>query len=97
MGAQGLIPAAIGGALKASLGTTDVQRTAPMLDVTARSTEAVFSYLAVAAILLVSSPAIGLVLLVSVPLATEGVILAAYTALRRPHAGTQSISRALSV
>jgi ABC-type multidrug transport system fused ATPase/permease subunit len=58
----------------ASLGTTDVQRIARMLDVTARGTGAVFSYLAVAAILLFSSPAIGLVLLVSAPLAGLAVL-----------------------
>ena len=45
----------------ASLGTTDVQRIARILDVTARGTGAVFSYMMVAVILLVSSPALGLV------------------------------------
>jgi ABC-type multidrug transport system fused ATPase/permease subunit len=58
----------------ASIGTTDVQRIARMLDVTARGTGAVFSYLAVAAILLFSSPEIGLVLLVSAPLAGLAVL-----------------------
>lgn len=72
----------------ASLGTTDVQRIARMLDVTARGTGAVFSYLAVAAILLVSSPAIGLVLLISAPVAGLAVL-----PVMRPLERRQSVER----
>ena len=58
----------------ASLGTTDVQRIARILDVTARGTGAVFSYVVVAVILLFSSPAIGLVLVIGVPLGALAVM-----------------------
>ena len=47
------LPAHVDAGEVASIGTTDVQRIARMLDVTARGTGAVFSYLAVAVILLV--------------------------------------------
>jgi ABC-type multidrug transport system fused ATPase/permease subunit len=58
----------------ASLGTTDVQRIARILDVSARGTGAVVSYIAVAVILLVSSPELGLVLLASAPIAALAVL-----------------------
>jgi ABC-type multidrug transport system fused ATPase/permease subunit len=58
----------------ASLGTTDVQRIARILDVSARGTGAVFSYITVAVILLVSSPQLGLVLLASAPIAALAVL-----------------------
>ena len=72
----------------ASLGTTDVQRIARILDVSARGTGAVFSYIVVAVILLVSSPAIGLVLLISAPLAGLAVL-----PVMRPLERRQSVER----
>lgn len=72
----------------ASLGTTDVQRIARMLDVTARGTGAVFSYVAVAVILLVSSPAIGLVLVIGAPLGALAVL-----PVMRPLERRQSVER----
>ncbi len=72
----------------ASIGTTDVQRIARMLDVTARGTGAVFSYATVAAILLVSSPPIGVVLLVSAPIAALAVL-----PVMRPLERRQSVER----
>ena len=57
----------------ASLGTTDVQRIGRILDVSARGTGAVFSYITVAVILLLSSPELGLVLLASAPIAALAV------------------------
>ncbi|MGO9341133.1 MAG: ABC transporter ATP-binding protein [Acidimicrobiales bacterium] len=72
----------------ASIGTTDVQRIARMLDVTARGTGAVFSYLVVAVILLVSSPPIGIILLVSAPIATLAVL-----PVMRPLERRQSVER----
>ena len=72
----------------ASIGTTDVQRIARMLDVTARGTGAVFSYLTVAVILLLSSPPIGIILLVSAPVATLAVL-----PVMRPLERRQSVER----
>ncbi len=72
----------------ASIGTTDVQRIARMLDVTARGTGAVFSYLVVAVILLLSSPPIGVILLVSAPIATLAVL-----PVMRPLERRQSVER----
>lgn len=72
----------------ASLGTTDVQRIARILDVSARGTGAVFSYITVAVILLVSSPALGLVLVISAPLAALAVL-----PVMRPLERRQTIER----
>jgi ABC-type multidrug transport system fused ATPase/permease subunit len=72
----------------ASIGTTDVQRIGRILDVSARGTGAVFSYITVAVILLVSSPPIGLVLLVSAPIAALAVL-----PVMRPLERRQSIER----
>lgn len=58
----------------ASLGTTDVQRIGRILDVSARGTGAVVSYITVAVILLLSSPQLGLVLLASAPIAALAVL-----------------------
>lgn len=51
----------------ASIGTTDVQRIGHLLDVTARGTGAVVSYLLVAAILFSSSVRLGLVVIIGAP------------------------------
>lgn len=51
----------------ASIGTTDVQRIARLLDVSARGTGAVVSYLIVAALLFSSSVRVGLVLVIGAP------------------------------
>jgi ABC-type multidrug transport system fused ATPase/permease subunit len=72
----------------ASIGTTDVQRIARMLDVSARGTGAIFSYVAVAVILLVSSPSLGLVLVVSAPVAALAVL-----PVMRPLERRQTIER----
>jgi len=72
----------------ASLGTTDVQRIARILDVSARGTGAVVSYVIVAVILLLSSPALGIVLLVSAPVAGLVVL-----PVMRPLERRQSIER----
>jgi ABC-type bacteriocin/lantibiotic exporter with double-glycine peptidase domain len=52
----------------ASIGTTDVQRIGHLLDVSARATGAVVSYLIVAALLFSSSVRLGLVLVIGAPL-----------------------------
>jgi ABC-type multidrug transport system fused ATPase/permease subunit len=54
----------------ASIGTTDVQRIGRLLDVSARSTGAVVSYLIVAGILFASSVRLGLVLVIGAPVAS---------------------------
>jgi ABC-type multidrug transport system fused ATPase/permease subunit len=51
----------------ASIGSTDVQRIGRLLDVSARSTGAVVSYLTVAALLFASSVRLGLVLVIGAP------------------------------
>ncbi len=53
----------------ASLGATDVERIGDVLDVTARLSGAVVSYIAVATILLFESPLLGLVVVLGVPVA----------------------------
>ncbi len=52
----------------ASIGTTDVQRIGRLLDVSARGTGAVVSYVIVAALLFASSVRLGLVLVIGAPL-----------------------------
>ncbi|HXQ76343.1 MAG TPA: ABC transporter ATP-binding protein [Acidimicrobiales bacterium] len=52
----------------ASIGTTDVQRIGRLLDVSARATGAVVSYVMVAALLFASSVRLGLVLVIGAPL-----------------------------
>jgi ABC-type multidrug transport system fused ATPase/permease subunit len=62
------LPRQVGAGEVASLGTTDVTRIGRLLDITARGTGAVVSIVIVAAILLTTSPQLGLVLLIGAPI-----------------------------
>jgi ABC-type multidrug transport system fused ATPase/permease subunit len=81
----------------ASIGTTDVQRIGRILDVSARATGAVVSYVIVAIILLLSSPALGLVLLISAPVATIAVLPVMRPLERRQSAERERRSEASSI
>jgi ABC-type multidrug transport system fused ATPase/permease subunit len=81
----------------ASLGTTDVQRIGRILDVSARATGAVVSYVIVAIILLLSSPTLGLVLLISAPVATIAVLPVMRPLERRQSAERERRSEASSI
>jgi ABC-type multidrug transport system fused ATPase/permease subunit len=58
----------------ASIGTTDVQRIGHLLDVSARATGAVVSYLVVAVLLFSSSVRLGLVLVIGAPVAVSLIL-----------------------
>lgn len=58
----------------ASVGANDVERVARAFDVTARFAGAVVAYLAVAVVLVVSSPELGLVVVIGVPIAVAAVV-----------------------
>lgn len=72
----------------ANIGANDVERLGDCLDVTARFSGAVVSYIAVATVLLISSLELGLVLVVGAP-----VIAAIVAPLMRPLERRQSIER----
>ncbi|HEY6471136.1 MAG TPA: ABC transporter ATP-binding protein [Candidatus Dormibacteraeota bacterium] len=65
----GALPRQVGVGEVGSIATTDVLRIARLLDITARGTGAIVSLVIVAAILLLSSPQLGLALLAGVPIA----------------------------
>ena len=68
------LPRQVGAGEVASLGTTDVVRIGRLLDISARGTGAVVSIVIVAAILLTTSPELGLVLLVGAPISALAVL-----------------------
>jgi ABC-type multidrug transport system fused ATPase/permease subunit len=81
----------------ASIGTTDVQRIGRLLDVSARATGAVVSYLAIAALLFSSSWRLGLVLVVGAPVAAVLVLPIMRPLERRQNAERSARSEASSV
>ena len=81
----------------ASIGTTDVQRIGRLLDVSARGTGAVVSYIAVAALLLSSSIPLGLVLVIGAPVAVALVLPVMGPLERRQGAERRARSDASSV
>ena len=81
----------------ASIGTTDVQRIGRLLDVSARGTGAVVSYLIVAALLFASSVQLGLVLVIGAPLAVLLVLPIMRPLERRQNAERSARSDASSV
>jgi ABC-type multidrug transport system fused ATPase/permease subunit len=81
----------------ASIGTTDVQRIGRLLDVSARGTGAVVSYLIVAALLFASSLQLGLVLVIGAPLAVLLVLPIMRPLERRQNAERSARSDASSV
>ncbi len=58
----------------ANLGASDVERVGDALDVVARFTGAVFSYIVVAVVLLIASPPLGAVVVLGVPLAVLAIL-----------------------
>jgi ABC-type multidrug transport system fused ATPase/permease subunit len=81
----------------ASIGTTDVLRIGRLLDVTARGTGAVLSYLLVAAILFASSVRLGLVLIIGAPVLALLVVPIMKPLERRQRAERTARSQASSV
>jgi ABC-type multidrug transport system fused ATPase/permease subunit len=81
----------------ASIGTTDVQRIGRLLDVSARGTGAVVSYLIVAALLFSSSVRLGLVLVIGAPIAVLLVLPIMRPLERRQNAERSARSEASSV
>jgi ABC-type multidrug transport system fused ATPase/permease subunit len=91
------LPRQVGAGEVASLGTTDVIRIGRLLDLTARGTGAVVSIVIVAAILLSTSPQLGLVLLVGVPISALLVLPVMRPLERRQRAERQQRGAASSV
>ena len=81
----------------ASIGTTDVQRIGRLLDVSARGTGAIVSYLIVAALLFSSSIRLGLVLVIAAPIAVLMVLPIMRPLERRQNAERSARSDASSV
>ena len=91
------LPRQIGAGEVASLGTTDVVRVARLLDISARGTGAVVSILIVAAILLSTSPQLGLVLLIGAPISALLILPAMGPLERRQRAERQQRGAASAV
>ncbi len=91
------LPRQVGAGEVASLGTTDVIRIGRLLDISARGTGAVVSIVIVAAILLSTSPQLGLVLLIGVPISALLVLPVMRPLERRQRAERQQRSAASSV
>jgi ABC-type multidrug transport system fused ATPase/permease subunit len=81
----------------ASIGTTDVQRIGRLLDVSARGTGAVVSYLIVAGLLFSSSVRLGLVLVIGAPVAVLLVLPIMRPLQRRQNAERTARAEASSV
>jgi ABC-type multidrug transport system fused ATPase/permease subunit len=81
----------------ASIGTTDVTRIGRMLDITARGTGAVVSYLVVALIMLHASVELGLVLLIGAPVGALAALPVLRPLERRQWAERQSRGAASAV
>jgi ABC-type multidrug transport system fused ATPase/permease subunit len=91
------LPRQVGAGEVASLGTTDVIRIARLLDLTARGTGAVVSIVIVAVILLSTSPQLGFVLLIGVPISALLVLPVMRPLERRQRAERQQRGAASSV
>jgi ABC-type multidrug transport system fused ATPase/permease subunit len=91
------LPRQVGAGEVASLGTNDVMRIARLLDLTARGTGAVVSIAIVAVILLSTSPQLGLVLLIGVPISALLVLPVMRPLERRQRAERQQRGAASSV